>query len=354
VSVRGRYRHYSRSMIYSAAMRILLRVYSLVSRPVCAGKAARYRRGRKTPARAPLPILSIGNLTLGGEGKTPLACEIIAHFLRKGWRPALVSRGYRGAWERSGGVVSDGKTFFGGFREAGDEPVLVARRYPRAGVFVGRGRLASCRAAASLGFDFCVLDDAFQRLDLARDLDIVLHDPRSSSPRREGDRALARADVLLLPRGTSPERFEAYRRRFPRLKVFEYAAVPRGLFSADGQTGVPLEALSGKRVLAFAGIARPRRFFSQLESLGAAVVGRMTFPDHHLYPAASRARIAAAVSRTDPEMVLTTEKDAVKFEAGELPWEGPGLTVLRIGLDLPDEFFECLEAAVFPGKAGHA
>jgi Tetraacyldisaccharide-1-P 4'-kinase len=138
------------------------------------------------------------------------------------------------------------------------------------------------------------------------------------------------------------------------LKVFEYAAVPRGLFSADGQTGVPLEALSGKRVLAFAGIARPRRFFSQLESLGAAVVGRMTFPDHHLYPAASRARIAAAVSRTDPEMVLTTEKDAVKFEAGELPWEGPGLTVLRIGLDLPDEFFECLEAAVFPGKAGHA
>ena len=138
------------------------------------------------------------------------------------------------------------------------------------------------------------------------------------------------------------------------MKVFEYAAVPRGLFSAGGQTNLPLEALSGKRVLAFAGIARPGRFFSQLESLGAVVVGRMTFPDHHPYPAASRARIAAEASRTHPEMVLTTEKDAVKFEAGELPWEGPELTVLRIGLDLPAAFFECLEAAVPPGKAGHA
>ena len=340
-------------MIYFAEVRILLQAYSLVSRPVCAWKAARYRNGRKTAAKVPLPVISVGNLTLGGAGKTPLICELIEYFLGRGHRPALVTRGYRGSWERRGGILSDGRNVFGGFREAGDEPVLVARRFPAAGVFVGRHRVPSCLKAESKGFDLCVLDDAFQHLGLARDLDIVIHDPKSRAPLREGESALDRADVLLLPRRSGPGPAEAYRLRFPQLKIFEYAVLPRGLVSGDGPPAAPPEALRGKRVLAFAGIARPERFFTLLETLGASVVERLVFPDHYPYPPAARARIAAALSAAKPEMVLTTEKDAVKFETADRTFGGLPLSALRIGIELPAGFFDCVEAVVSSVKAGH-
>jgi tetraacyldisaccharide 4'-kinase len=278
---------------------------------------------------------------------------LIEYYLGRGQRPALVTRGYRGSWERRGGVLSDGKNVFGGFREAGDEPVMISRRYPAAGVFVGRRRVPSCLRAESLGFDICVLDDAFQHLGLARDLDIVLHDPESLLPLREGESALARASILLLPRRGGLDQAESFRRRFPRLKIFEYAVVPRELVPGDGRPGGSPEALRGKRVFAFAGIARPGRFFDLLEALGASVVGRMEFPDHYAYPRAARARLAAAVSQIGPEMVLTTEKDAVKFESADRMFGGPPVVVLRIGLDLPAGFYEYLEASVSAVKAGH-
>jgi len=334
-------------------MRILLQAYSLISRPVCAWKAARYQNGRKTAAKVPLPVLSVGNLTLGGAGKTPLVCELIEYFLGRGYRPALVTRGYRGSWERRGGVLSDGRNIFGGFREAGDEPAMIACRFPEVGVFVGRHRVSSCLKAESLGFDLCVLDDAFQHLGLARDLDIVLHDPKSHAPLREGESALARAGLLLLPRRSKSDSAEAYQGRFPRLKIFEYAVVPRGLVSGDGPPASPPEALRGKRVLAFAGIARPERFFALLETLGASVVERLVFPDHYSYPPAARDRISAAVSRAGPEMVLATEKDAVKLETADRKFGGLPLSVLRIGIELPAGFYECLEAVISSAKAGH-
>lgn len=331
-------------------MRALLRAYSLVSRPVCAWKAARAAAGSKTVHKAPLPVISVGNLALGGSGKTPLAAELIGRFLALGRHPALISRGYRGAWERRGGVLSDGRTVFGGPREAGDEPAMIARRFPSAGVIIGRHRYLSCLKAEVLGFDLCILDDGFQHLGLARDLDIVLHDPGRNDPLRESDAALNRAGVLLLPREADPRTADAYRRRFPRLDVFGYGVAARALDFGNGPETEPARRLAGKRVLAFAGIARPGRFFALLESLGAAVVARLVFPDHYSYPAAGIARLTDAVSRYKPEMVVTTEKDAVKLQAGEWPPADAPLGVLRIGLDLPAGFFARVEAAALAGK----
>ena len=336
-------------------MRAFLQVYSFVSRPVCAWKASRVAAGRATVRKAPLPVISVGNLVLGGSGKTPLAAELIGYFLARGRHPALVARGYRGSWERHGGVLSDGRSVFGGPREAGDEPAMIARRFPQAGVFIGRHRYLSCLRAEALGFDLCLLDDGFQHLGLARDLDIVLHDPGFPGALRESESALARAGVLLLPRETNPATVEKYRRRFPRLDVFEYAVSARELDSGDGPTADPAGRLAGKRVLAFAGIAKPGRFFDLLASLGASVVARLAFPDHYAYPPAGRARISSAVSRFKPDMVVTTEKDAIKFEAGERSPAGVPFAVLRIGLDLPAGFFARVEAAASTGaKAAHA
>ncbi|MCK7534198.1 MAG: tetraacyldisaccharide 4'-kinase [Marinilabiliales bacterium] len=119
-------------------------------------------------------------------------------------------------------MLSDGRSVFGGVREAGDEPVLVARRFPAAGIFIGRDRGISCRKAEALGFDVCILDDGFQHLRLARDLDIVLHHPDARLPLREGEKALSRAHILLLPQETAGKTAEAFRQRFlplERLRV---------------------------------------------------------------------------------------------------------------------------------------
>jgi tetraacyldisaccharide 4'-kinase len=257
--------------------------------------------------------------------------ELIDRLLGRGFRPALVTRGYRGSWERSGGMLSDGRQVFGGWREGGDEPMMVARRYPEAGVFVGRRRLPSCLKAKDRGFDVCLLDDAFQHLEIARDLDIVIHDPRSREPLRESEIALSRADILLIPGGLDPGTIAAYRRRFPRLDVFEYAVKPRGFEP---------QPLPGRRILAFAGIARPERFFELLDTLRVTPVGRLAFPDHYAYPAAGRAKIASAARRLKAEALVTTEKDAVKFGLDGLTFQGLPLHILRIGLDLPETFYD--------------
>ena len=140
-------------------MKLLVSVYSAFSRPVCRLKRALHRIGVLRAARAPLPVLSVGNLALGGSEKTPLALDLLGYFLEIGRKPALVSRGYKSAWERTGGVLSNGRTITGTWREGGDEPFLAARRHPGAGVFIGRDRLASCRRAREAGFDVAILDD---------------------------------------------------------------------------------------------------------------------------------------------------------------------------------------------------
>ena len=137
------------------------------------------------------------------------------------------------------------------------------------------------------------------------------------------------------------------------MNVFEFAVRPLGI-DRGTEPAAPLDILRGKRILAFSGIARPGRFFDLLETAGALISERLTFPDHYPYPPAGLARIAAAVARCNPELILTTEKDAVKIPASDKVFKAAGLSVLRIGIDLPAAFFECAEAAVAAGKAARA
>ncbi len=334
-------------------MKLALLAFSPVSRLACRTKDVLYARGVLRAAKAPLPSISVGNLSFGGTEKTPLVMELIARLARMGHRPALVSRGYRGRWERTGGTLSDGKSLLGTWVEGGDEPFMVARRFPQAGVFVGRDRLASCLKARELGFTVVVLDDAFQHRRLARDLDIVLVNPAERRPLREGVAALRRADIILVRRNGAPEDEEHLRAAFPRAAVLGYGVTPQGFVDPRTKRTYPPDFLKGHPVFAFCGIAGPRRFLSALRELGADIAGSLTFPDHYEYPGASLEKIDRAFAASRARWLVTTEKDVAKLGLIGTALEGLPFLYLRIGLDLPSGFFERLEAAI-PGTGAPA
>jgi len=327
-------------------MNALLRVYSPISRLVCRARSARYKKGSGSQRISPIPVVSVGNLTLGGSEKTPLVIELLRLALELGRKPALITRGYRGSWEEKGGVLSDGCSVFASWREAGDEPAMIARRVPRAGIFIGKHRYLSCLEAQAGKFDLAVLDDAFQHFKLGRDLDIVLHDAATAQPLRESLSALGRADVLLWKGGGPAEKLTALRKRFPALPIFEYGIKPASLRLLDSDAEIPPGLLAGKRVCAVSGIARPERFAASLRELGAEPVASLAFPDHHPYPDRSLERIASEVAASGAEAAVTTEKDAVKL-AGRLPADLTArVYVLGIELSLPPDLLARLRGVL--------
>jgi len=325
-------------------MKFLLAAFSPFSRLVCRVKAGLYSRGILKPGKTPIETVSVGNLSFGGTGKTPLASELLGYFIRSGRKPAFVSRGYKGAWESGGGVLSDGTRLLGSWTQGGDEPFMVARRHPRAGVFVGRDRFRSCRKAGDLGFDIAVLDDGFQHLRLARDLDIVLFEPVKKPALREGTSSLERAGIILVRREAGAQ--ETIRTRFPRAAVFEYEVGSRALVRPNGLDRRPDAALKGKTVLVFCGIARPERFRRQVESCGATIAAAEFFPDHYGYPPAAAKRIARRFRESGAEAAVTTEKDAVKLETANSLFGDIPLYYLEIGLDIDPAFYETVASAL--------
>jgi len=333
-------------------MKALLLLFSPVSRLVCRIKGDLYDKGNLKPRKAPLPVVSVGNISFGGSEKTPLAMELIARLLDRGWRPALVSRGYRGQWEKEGGVLSDGTGPKGTWRQGGDEPFMVARGFPGAGVFVGRDKLASCRKAHELGFGAVVLDDAFQHLRLERDVDIVLFDPREKLALREGASSLKRAGIILVKDKPQSGIVGSLKVSFPGAAVFVYRTMPKGFVSLRNGEMAPPDSFRGKSVLAFCGIANPSRFSNLLRELGAEVCGFLSFPDHHPYPAASLDKIARTFAASGAEAVVTTEKDAVKIAPAGTALESLPLHALRIGLDIEAGFYDRVEAGLKKAAAG--
>jgi tetraacyldisaccharide 4'-kinase len=332
-------------MIYGRAMRV---------------RDALYASGKLRRMRAPVPVVSVGNLTLGGTGKTPVV-EYVARMLAEaGRRPAIVSRGYKRATpQRDFVLVGDGSRILVSAEQGGDEPLLLAHELPGIPVAVCADRhFAATRLAADGMCDCIVLDDGFQHLRLARDVDIVLVDASvelgnlrvfPAGTLREPVEALRRASCVVHTRAESG-RFLAANEAFvaaiaPGIPSFRAAFTPSGLRTPEGKSE-PADAMKGRRVLAFAGIAAPHLFFDTLRGLGAEVV-EFPLPDHASYNTDSFARLCLRATETHCDMLLTTGKDAVKLA----PISGnchPPLRVLtrQVTIEPPPDFRDLVLARV--------
>ena len=269
------------------------------------------------------PVISVGNLSMGGTGKSPVVAAIAQWLVEHGERPAILSRGYGRADAPDGVVVvSDGTRVLEGVDRSGDEPLMLARQVPGAAVCVSPDRyLAGTLAERQLGCTVHVLDDGFQHLQLARDLDVLVT-TMGEIPKgrvipmgrlREPVDAASRAQVLVVSDATAgAASTEAW-----SLGISQSCGALRTL-------GTPVQA--GSRagtgtVIAVAGIANPSRFLDALRAAGTPVVESIAFPDHHRYSRADVDRIASKVQQAGADVVFTTDKDAVRFEAlGELPF----------------------------------
>lgn len=311
------------------------------------GLGARIHRGwmaRTAAARGRLScaVVSVGGLTVGGAGKTPVAARLALGLSRRGHRVVLASRGYRGHSRERVLVVSDGEHVRTGVEQAGDESLILAGHAPGVPVLVGRNRrIVGHHAVSVFEAEILVLDDGFQHHGLARDLDIVCVDGRAgfgnglvvpAGPLREPVGALAQADWLCIVGGSaqSSRRSELESRYAERLEIVHARRKPIVLTSLDQQQQRAPESLDGTRVGMLAGIARPNSLRASLESLGAEVVAERIFPDHHDYSAPDCQGLTRSV-----DLWVTTEKDGLKI----LPtWiEGVPLFVLKIEAEFEEE-----------------
>lgn len=323
----------------SAAERWVRAPLSLLSGAYGAGAAFqrwRYRTGRLPTVRTEkTPVVSVGNLTVGGSGKTPCVMALTERLVAKGLRVAVLSRGY-GRQSGEDRILKDGAPE-ADWREVGDEPLLIARRCPQALVLVGRdrGRLA-LEAERTHGAQIILLDDGMQHRRLERDLELVVIDARAGfgnghllprGPLREPLPLLETGDLFWIREapGTREDPRHIQGVRLPDRPCVQVREVVSGV-RIDGARVLP-GTLQGKRVWAFSGIARPERFRRTLVEQGAEVVGHTAFADHHPF---GQAELASLQARAAAEGVplITTEKDAVRLPVGFGAW------VLELSLEL--------------------
>jgi len=303
-------------------------------------RVAAYRRGLLPRARLGGPVVSVGNLGVGGSGKTPVVARVAEILRDAGERVAVLSRGYGGSFRGEALVVSDGATVLAGAGEAGDEPVMLARALPGVVVAVGPRRDAVGRAVeARFGRRVHVLDDGFQHLRLERDLDLVCLDVGDLDDRllpagrlRERPSALGRADLVLLTRieAASEEELRALEARLGPERCFRVGRRVVGWKTLDGVAGAP-----PSRAFLLAAIARPERFERDVAGCGVDVVGRAFFRDHHRFRADDLASVAERARAAGAEAIVTTAKDAVRLEG--VPALGLPVMVMAISAEVADE-----------------
>lgn len=294
-----------------------------------------YRRGVLGSHDSPVPVISVGNITAGGTGKTPMVAWIVRHLSESGCKPAIVTRGYRAEKADPDAAPKS------------DEAELLAE-LTGAAVIVEPDRVAGARRAADGGADVVVLDDGFQHRRLRRQLDIVLIDaveplgfghclPRGLL--REPSAALAEADAIVITHAdeVSPERLAELRGRLtalcgPGVVMAEAAHKPVAAIDQAGLSHPPTD-LAGRKVFAFCGLGSPEHFFASLAGLGADVVGTAELADHAAYCDEDMAGLAEAASRCGAEIMVTTQKDHVRLE-GIARGEGTRIWQLAIEIDV--------------------
>jgi len=341
--------------IFGKFLLAVLRLFSLCYGAGVFCKLVLYRCGIFKQQRLPCTVISLGNITVGGTGKTPTAQVLAALIRDMGYRVVILNRGYRAKWRGQVGLVSDGQRIYMSAAEAGDEAFLLAKNVPGVAVVVGKDRsLTGQYAVRQLKADVIILDDGYQHWQVARDLDIVLIDTMNGFgnhfllPRgtlREPLENLDRAQVFLLTKvDQSPDNARDKIRKVLQnynqtalvvesvhkpLCYIELGDWDKGLRA----NALALETLRGKKVLAFSAIGNPSSFEQTLQHVGTTVVVSKRYPDHHDYTMAEmQAAMETAVQET-VDALVTTEKDAVKIPA-EFIYSDRPLPVYIIGIEV--------------------
>jgi tetraacyldisaccharide 4'-kinase len=295
--------------------------------------------------RLPCPVISVGNITVGGTGKTPLVITLAKGLMDRGIPMGILSRGYKGKGS-SRPWVSDGKTVLLSPEESGDEPFQMAKALKGIPVLIGKDRFANGHLALQrFNIRGVLLDDGYQHLQLHRDLNILLIDSEIGFgdhhllPRgilREPLKHLDRAHLFILTKVEHPEACRPLEKMLQELHpsslIFHSHYEPQGLIGSGGEW-IGLQGLKGKKALAVSGIGNPAYFSLLLRKCGMEIAREMIFPDHHRFT--SKDRIAIEKESKEADWIVTTEKDIVKL--GKMRIVYRPLLALRIEMKIWEE-----------------
>jgi tetraacyldisaccharide 4'-kinase len=322
-----------------------------------------YRRHLLTTRRLPLKVISIGNLTVGGTGKTPITALVARYLQRKGIKTAVLSRGYRGTKVKEGAVISDPGSIKGTLEEGGEEPYWLAQKLPGIPVVIGKDRFRSgMLCLKQWKTEWVILDDGFQHLRLKRDIDILLLSSQFllSSKKllpwgvlREPMEETRRADIILI---THTEGLDSFQRkemageilsRFPAIPVFFSEHRPIILWSYPHKKVISFSELEGKSVVGFCGLAYPESLVISLKQLLADTVQLVQFRDHHYYREKDKRYLETLSRSLKVNWLVTTEKDAMKLGK----WEPTDLQILVLGIEVEvqgEDFWKLLDQKIGP------
>ena len=340
-------------------------VFSLIYEQLVNLKLPMYRWGWAKKERLDCYVISLGNVTVGGTGKTPTAQHLAREISDMGYRVAILNRGYRAKWRGEVGIVSDGRTLKMDAETAGDEAFMLAKHLPNVPVLIGAQRAVTGRYAIEhFGAEVAILDDGYQHWQLARDMDILLVDavnvfgngyllPRGTL--REPLSHIDRADVCLMTKvdqaapGAIAHIWETFRSYNQDGLVLESIHQPRQFvrlsdwYEDIAAGGVPVTEMEGKKVLAVSAIGNPASFEQTLADLGIEMVESMRYPDHHDYGERDMAEVLYRAETLGVEAIVITEKDAVKVpgDVVRAKWRIP-MYVISVEVTLQkgrEEFF---------------
>jgi tetraacyldisaccharide 4'-kinase len=307
--------------------RAILYVLSLLYRLVADLRNWFYDKQIISSVKLAPPVISVGNITVGGTGKTPCVIMLARILQAHGFRPAVLSRGYGGKNPQEVNIVSDGKTILLNAATAGDEPLLIAQSLPEVPVITGARRIKTGKAAIDLfGANVLICDDAFQHRQIFRDIDVVLLDgekplgngqllPRGEL--RESSAGLRRAGCFILTRAEQTRQIDPVVDRIAQassIPIFRAAHQLRELVRGDESFHRPPGDLYGRKVCAFCGIAKPDSFKRTLFGACADILSFNPFPDHHTYSLYDLEELKSIYITSGADYLVTTQKDAMRLQ----------------------------------------
>ena len=315
----------------------ILYIFSLIYGLLVNIKLAGYKYGIFQKQKLDCFVISLGNVTVGGTGKTPTAQRLARDIRDMGYRVVILNRGYRAKWHGEVGIVSDGKRLHMDAAEAGDEAYMLAKHLPEVPVLIGAERAKTGRYAMEhFGAEVAILDDGYQHWQLERDLDILLVDavnvfgngyilPRGTL--REPISHISRADICLMTKvdqaaaGSCDYIRETVHRYNPEARIVESIHQPRCFIPLTewyvniASQGIDIAQMRGKRIMAVSAIGNPASFEQTLSDLGAVIIESLRYPDHHDYAMSEMTDIFQQAENAGAEAIVITEKDAVKIPA---------------------------------------